>query len=58
MLAIVLLGSGITFTSAQTKENAKMQKAGPIETLQKEVVQEIKVEDSVSAEPVELKPTD
>ena len=35
MLAIVLLGAGITFASAQKKESSKMQKATKIEAVQK-----------------------
>ncbi len=63
MLAIVLLGAGITFASAQKKESAKMQKATKIETLQKaEVKAEVKAEmqavDSMNAEPVEVKAED
>ena len=59
MLAIVLLGAGITFASAQKKENAKMQKATKIETVQKaEVKAEMQAVDSMNAEPVELKVED
>ena len=48
MLAIVLLGAGITFASAQKKENAKMQKATKIETVQKaEVKAEMQAVDSM-----------
>ena len=59
MLAIVLLGAGITFASAQKKESAKMQKATKIETLQKaEVKAEMQAVDSMNTEPVELKVED
>ena len=59
MLAIVFLGAGITFASAQKKESAKMQKATKIETLQKaEVKAEMQAVDSMNAEPVELKVED
>ena len=59
MLAIVLLGAGITFASAQKKESAKMQKATKIETIQKaEVKAEMQAVDSMNAEPVELKVED
>lgn len=59
MLAIVFLGAGITFASAQKKESAKMQKATKIETVQKaEVKAEMQAVDSVNAEPVELKVED
>ena len=59
MLAIVFLGAGITFASAQKKESAKMQKATKIETLQKaEVKAEMQAVDSMNTEPVELKVED
>ena len=59
MLAIVLLGAGITFASAQKKESAKMQKATKIETLQKaEVKAEMQAVNSMNTEPVELKVED
>lgn len=55
MLAIVLLGAGITFASAQKKESAKMQKATKIEAVQKaEVKAEIQAADSMNAETVEV----
>lgn len=55
MLAIVLLGAGITFASAQKKESAKMQKATKIEAVQKaEVKAEMQPADSMNAETVEV----
>lgn len=59
MLAIVLLGAGITFASAQKKESAKMQNATKIETLQKaELKVEMQPADSMNAETVEMKAED
>ena len=59
MLAIVLLGAGITFASAQKKESAKMLKATKIEAVQKaEVKAEMQPVDSMNAETVEVKAED
>ena len=59
MVAIVLLGAGITFASAQKKESAKMQKATKIEAVQKaEVKAEMQPADSMNAEAVEMKAED
>ena len=59
MLAIVLLGAGITFASAQKKESAKMLKATKIEAAQKtDVKAEMQPADSMNAETVEVKAED
>lgn len=59
ILAIILVGAGITFASAQKKETTKMQKAAKVETLQKAQLQaEMKAVDSMSAESVEVKAVD
>lgn len=56
LLAIVLLAGGITFVTAQKKENVKLQKAPKTETVQKaEVKADMQSEKVTKAEAVEQK---